>query len=36
MAEAMFGIDDHLKEKAISKLHIEFRKIIQDFYASIN
>ena len=36
MAEAMFGIDENLKEKAISKLPPKFKKIINDFYETVN
>lgn len=36
MAEAMFGIDEALKENAISKLPHKFKRIIKDFYASVN
>ena len=32
MAEAMFGIDENLKEKAISKLPQNFKKIVKKFY----
>lgn len=35
MAEAMFGIDDKLKNKALAKLPTEFKKIIKDFYKSV-
>lgn len=36
MAEAMFGIDNELKTKAISKLPMEFKNIIKDFYNTVN
>ena len=36
MAEAMFGISDELKQKALSKLPKKFKKIIKDFYKAIN
>jgi len=35
MAEAMFGIDEDLKQKAISKLPQNFKKIIKQFYNTI-
>ncbi len=35
MAEAMFGIDNSLKEKALSKLPEEFRKIVDKFYVIV-
>ena len=36
MAEAMYGISKELKTKAMSKLPNEFKKIIKDFYNTIN
>lgn len=36
MAEAMYGIDEELKRKAMKKLPIEFKTIIKDFYERIN
>ena len=36
MAEAMFGIDKELKFKAMSKLPTGFKKVIKDFYNTIN
>ena len=36
MAEAIYGIDTKLKSKAMSKLPIEFKKIIKDFYNTIS
>ncbi|MBQ8522926.1 MAG: ADP-ribosylglycohydrolase family protein [Clostridia bacterium] len=36
MAEAMFGIDKELKNKALAKLPSEFKKVIKDFYNRIN
>lgn len=36
MAEAMYGIDEDLKQKAISKLPEVFQKIIKDSYKKIN
>ncbi len=35
MAEAMFGISDKLKQKALNKLPKQFKKIIKDFYSLI-
>lgn len=32
MAEALFGIDEELKNKALTKLPTEFKKLIKDFY----
>lgn len=36
MAEAMYGIDEKLKEQAIKKLPAEFKKIVKKFYEKIN
>lgn len=36
MAEAMFGIDKELQNKALSKLPTEFKKVIKGFYNTIN
>ena len=36
MAEAMFGIDEKLKNKALKKLPNEFKKIIKAFYDKVN
>lgn len=35
MAEAMFGIDDNLKQKALSRLPNEFKEVIEKCYAKI-
>lgn len=36
MAEAMFGIDNELKNKVLAKLPADFKKVIKDFYNRIN
>ncbi len=36
MAEAMFGIDKKLQNKALSKMPAEFKKVIKDFYNTIS
>jgi len=36
MAEAMFGISKELKNKALKKIPIEFKKLIKDFYKRID
>lgn len=36
MAEALFGIDNELKNKALAKIPAEFKKIIKDFYDKID
>lgn len=35
MSEAMYGIDQRLKDKALSKLPTEFKKVINNFYNRI-
>ncbi len=36
MAEAMYEIDEKLKQQAIKKLPAEFKKIVKKFYEKIN
>lgn len=36
MAEALYGINKELKNKALAKLPIEFKKVIKDFYNKTN